>query len=430
MNNIISNRPIRVGIVGAKRGLSFASSAEFTGMELAAVCDNFPPYLKQAEEKFQVPAYENFDDFIKHDMDAVVIATPFHRHAPFAIRALKAGRHVLSETSCNITLAEGVELCRTVEETGLCYMLAENYCYYKSSMDMRKRYAEGQIGEIRYAEGEYNHPMDPVSGLRIAPGKNHWRAKIPPTYYNTHALAPLMYITDTLPVSVQALSIKCDRKGTFSLGDSGFISLCRMDNGAVFKLFGLSLPGHSVYYRLHGTRGAMETTRGPGYFGTGKVRVWLDEWLKKPEEETDAEFEPQWGEHGELAEKAGHGGGDFFTEYYFAEAIRTGISPYLDVYKGVSMSNVGILSWKSALQNGAPQLLPDFRDENVRKQYENDTDCPFSDVEGATLIPYHTGNKRDISQDDSCVENAKKAWAEASYSPQDIEKMLNESTSR
>ena len=32
--------------------------------------------------------------------------------------------------------------------------------------------------------------------------KKHWRNWIPSTYYCTHALAPLMYITDTMPLSV------------------------------------------------------------------------------------------------------------------------------------------------------------------------------------------------------------------------------------
>ena len=37
--------------------------------------------------------------------------------------------------------------------------------------------------------------------------------------------------------------------------------------------------------------------------------------------------------------KAGHGGGDFWTSFHFANAIRTGEQPYLDVYRGVTMSS-------------------------------------------------------------------------------------------
>ena len=56
--------------------------------------------------------------------------------------------------------------------------------------------------------------------------------------------------------------------------------------------------------------------------------------------------------------KSGHGGGDFWTTFHFAEAIRTGKPPFLDVYRGVAMSSVGILAWKSALPDGPPLTCP------------------------------------------------------------------------
>ncbi|MDP6984730.1 MAG: hypothetical protein QGG05_16770, partial [Candidatus Latescibacteria bacterium] len=94
--------------------------------------------------------------------------------------------------------------------------------------------------------------MSPEARLRISPGRKHWRAWIPSTYYCTHALAPLMYITDTMPVRVNALSIACEsiENEVAAVGDPGSVILCRMDNGAVFRLFGLILPGHSCWYRV------------------------------------------------------------------------------------------------------------------------------------------------------------------------------------
>ena len=67
-----------------------------------------------------------------------------------------------------------------------------------------------------------------------------------------------------------------------------------------------------------------------------------------------------------------HGGGDFFTSYHFAQAIRTGEPPFLDVYRAVSMSIVGVLAWRSALNDSEPLEVPDFRDEAARLRYEDD----------------------------------------------------------
>ena len=68
------------------------------------------------------------------------------------------------------------------------------------------------------------------------------------------------------PVKVNALSFSGNGSNALSVrrGDPGSVILCRMNNGAVFRIFGLTMPGHSNWYRVHGSRGAMETTRGPG----------------------------------------------------------------------------------------------------------------------------------------------------------------------
>ena len=362
------------------RGQSFAAGAtELVGMKLVALCDTWEERLKQAGKQYGVATYTDYDKFLEHDMDAVVLANYFHEHAPFAMKALAAGKHVISETSANATLAEGVALCRAVEKTGKIYMFAENYPYTKFHLEMRRLYRTGEIGRVTYAEGEYNHPMSSADRLAISPGRNHWRNWIPSTYYCTHGLAPLMYITDCRPVSVNALSIACPEVDatTARVADPGSVILCRMDNGAVFRIFGLLLPGHSNWTRIHGTTGAMEIVRGPGYFGTGQVRVWHDHWDCPAGTATDRQYVPDWPEHADLANRAGHGGGDFWTNFEFANAIRTGNPPYLDVYRGVAMSSVGILAWKSALENGAPFAVPDFRKENERRKFENDHWSPF-----------------------------------------------------
>lgn len=406
---------IKVGVIGVGRGMSFARGAASAGLELVAICDQWKEKLKEAGEKFNVKTYTDYDKFLKHDMDAVILANFFHEHAPFAIKALKAGKHVMSETACNSTLAEGAALCRAVEDSGLIYMLAENYPYTVFNQEMRRIYKSGEIGRVTYAEGEYNHPMAYDDILRISPGLNHWRRWCPSTYYCTHALAPLMYITETMPVSINALSIPNEERNrtTISIKDSGSVILCRMDNGAVFRLIQGGIAGHSNWYRVHGTTGAMENTRGPGYFGPGQVRVWHDDWDQKGNEPLERTYLPEWPEHGALAKKTGHGGGDFFTNFHFAQAIKTKKQPYLDVYKGVSMSSVGIIGWKSALEDGKPYEMPDFKKESDRKKIENDHWSPFPEHAGPGQPPVSILGKLESSPKN--IAYAKAVWKKNGY---------------
>ncbi len=410
---------IRVGVVGVGRGQSFAQGASAAvGMELVALCDIWEEKLREVGQRYGVATYTEYERFLEHDMDAVVLANYFHQHAPFAIRALQAGRHVMSETASNGTLAEGVALCRAVEQSGKTYMLAENYPYTAFNQEFRRLYRAGEIGQVLYAEGEYNHPMAAADRLRISPGMKHWRAWLPSTYYCTHALAPLVYITDTWPTQVNALSIACPAldEETVRVANPGSTILCRMDNGAVFRIFGLTLPGHSNWYRLHGERGAMELLRGAGYFGSGQIRVWHESWDLREGQESERIYTPDWPEHGDLARQAGHGGGDFWTCLHFANAIRSGQPPFLDVYRGVAMSSVGILAWKSALEEGRPVAVPDFRQEQSRRPYEDDHWSPWPEHAGPgqpppSILGFVEPNPRGQAL-------AQQVWTELGYPPE------------
>ena len=358
-------KEIRVGVIGVFRGMSFVANAALSGMKLVALCDNWEEKLNAVNVGENVARYTDYDEFLKHDMDAVILANYFHEHAPFALKAFKAGKHVMSECICNFTIAEGIELCEAVEDSGLIYMLAENYPYTKFNQELRRLYQSGELGKVTYAEGEYNHPMSAEEYKYYMPSQDHWRAWLPRGYYATHALAPLMYITELMPKSVVGLSVEAS--------EGGFASLVQMEEGAVFRLIGGGMPGHSNFYRIHGTRGAAEITRGPGYFGPEQIRVWHDHWDVPENTPIERVYVPSWPFNAEVANKAGHGGSDFWIDYYFAEAIRTNTQPFLDVYRGVAMSSVGILMNRSMKAGGAPQEVPDFRDKIARKPFKSDT---------------------------------------------------------
>lgn len=428
MQKTIPEGEIRVGVLGAFRGKSFADTAAASGMKLVAICDNFRHRLDEVCGELKVPGYEDFDEFIRQDFDAVVIAAPFHTHAYFAMRALKAGKHVLSETSCNITLAEGVELYRAAQETGLCYMLAENYCYTRFNQEFKRLYDAGEIGEVRYAEGEYNHPMPIDTSLWYAPGTKHWRNWLPGCYYNTHALAPLMYVTGTLPRAVSCTLIpSCESDSEeMAFKREAYVMLVQMDNGAMFRIYG-GVAGHSCAYSLHGTCGAMESSHGHGYFGPETVRVWHEPWDLKPGQVEEKVYWPNWVEHGDKADSTGHGGGDFFVELKFAEAIRTGVQPYLDAFHGITMTNVGILAWRSAHEGGRFVPVPDLRDPAAQEEMLKDRLSPFPaplpDMNWE-LMPESMLAPRKFTP--NIAERARVNWKKHGYTDEEIEELLNQ----
>ena len=202
---------LKIGIFGLRRGLDYLEAVQMNGFEVTAVCDADETRLAEAKKRLPGAAlYTDPESFLGHPMDAVFLANFFHQHAPWAVRFLEKGVHVLSECASNATMAQGVRLARAAEKSGAVYMLAENYPFMLFNREMKRVYEGGTLGRALYAEGEYNHPFDiynedNVRALRTY--TSHWRNWLPRTYYITHSLAPLMYATGAFPMRVSALPV-------------------------------------------------------------------------------------------------------------------------------------------------------------------------------------------------------------------------------
>jgi predicted dehydrogenase len=405
---------IRVGVVGVGRGSTFMRGASFAGMKLVALCDTWEEPLLKLGSDLSVATYTDYQKFLGHDMDAVVLANYFHEHAPFAIKALEAGKHVMSECAACHTLAEGVALIRAVEKSGLTYMFAENYPYMAYNQEMRRLYKKGTIGEFRYGEGEYVHPDPAEVKLARSCGRDHWRNWIPATYYCTHSIAPVMFITDTRPVSVSAFVIPYDSDDSSVTmharrGDVAAPMMLRMDNGAMMKSLHGGLRGHGNFVRIHGNRGLMENCR---HGDKQRMRIWREKWEKRKGEPTEIVYKPDFPMHHKKAMSTGHGGGDFFTNYHFAQAIRSGEQPYLNVYRGVTMSICGVQGWRSALADGASMPVPDFRQESARRKYAKDTWSPDPTRKGKKPPLSVLG---EITPSRKAMALARKIWKQQGY---------------
>ena len=411
-----AERPIRLGIVGVRRGSNYAQLGPKVGMELVALCDTWEERLRQVGDELGVATYTRFEDMLEHDLDAVMLANYFHQHAPLAIQALQAGKHVLSECAAAKTLGEAVALARAWEQSGCVYMFAENYPFSAYNQEMRRLYQGGEIGEVRFCEGEYIHPGPSDWSNSLSPGMNHWRNWLPSTYYCTHGLGPLMYVTDTMPVSVSAQSIPYPKdfrrqRMTTRRQDMAAVIVCRMDNGALATVNGIGLQGEGNWYRFHGTHGLMENCREYGRHGC--VRVVHERWDMEEGQVHEKIYEPEFPLARELAAQAGHGGGDFFIAHFFAEAIRTRQQPWMNVYRGLAMSMVGPQAWRSALDNGASYPIPDFSNETARAAYENDQWSPYPEDAGPGQPPPSIEGLYEPTPEQ--IAAARKVWREMGY---------------
>jgi predicted dehydrogenase len=363
--------PVRVGVLGLRRGADLARLAGEAGMRVVAVCDRDERRLRPVADRLGVAGYREVGPFLGHEMDAVILVNDFDRHAPVAVQALDRGLSVLSETAACRTLAEGVALVEAAERSAGVYMFAENYPYMPFTREMRRRYAAGDIGEVRYAEAEY---LDEPADLAAMVGdRGHWRARTPATYYCTHSLAPVAAVTGTRPVQVSGFvaptasgpeALERARRGR------GWAALLvvRLDNGALFKsLHGFLEAGQQSWVRIHGDRGLLENLR---HGDTRTLRAVWDAGEGERAEEVflpwPAEFPPT------TADPMGDGVAETLMLRDFAAAVRRREPPDQDVYFGVELSVTGIQAMRSSLAGSAPVEVPDLRRPEVRRAHAAD----------------------------------------------------------
>lgn len=413
-------KKLNIGVFGGYRGYTMMKVL-FThpAARLAAVCDKYEPLLDKVKAKAEelgteVACYNNFDDFMRHpDLDAVVLANYANEHAVYAVKCLKAGKHVLSEVLPCETMSQAVELIETVEETGLVYAYAENYCYMRHTFEMWKRYESGELGEVQYGEGEYVHDCSSIWPKITYGERDHWRNRMHPNFYCTHSLGPLIAITGLRPKSVIGFETK-PMQSLLELGGrhGAGIEMVTMENGAVFKSIhgALKREPSSVNYELYCEKGMMESGR---FSENKKFNLYKEgEELCKGEWE---KYDPDSAVAKDARDATGvstHGGSDFYPTHCFIEKILGGEDGKwsIDVYKAVDMGICGILAYRSVLAGNEPIPVPDLRNKNERDAYRNDHACTTPEVAGDQLLPVTSFPEYQDPLPDEVYDRVREKW--------------------
>ena len=390
---------IKIGVLGAGRGKAMMRYCVESGnAELVAVCDRYQPRLDEVRNTYgkgrDITYYTEFEDFLKHDMDLVVLANFATAHTPFAIRCMEAGKNVLSELLPVQTMKEAVE------RTGKRYFYAEDFCYFPITREMTRRYRAGELGEFLYGEGEYLHRATPEAWNRLTfANPDHWRNRMHAFFYCTHSLGPILHATGLRPKTVVGVEGPVTER-TRSFGKKGpafGVEMVTMENGGVLKsLHGIGVTRKSYFFSLMGSKGRLESARADtsdGYVGT--VYENLDPEIGTADP-TPHRTAPQDG-LSKQSDGFGHFGADYYMMYNIVMALRGNRrADTVDVYEALDMALPGLFAYRSVLNGGAPVAIPDLRDPAQREQWRNDVACCDPAVAGDQLWPSYSGGDPEI----------------------------------
>jgi len=345
--------------------------------------------------------FTHYEDVLKsRDIDAVAIFTQRWSHAPMALQALAAGKHVYCAVPAATTLDELHQLINAVRRTGLTYMLGETSLYYGARLFMKEKWNAGAFGRFVYGEGEYYHDM--THGFYEAfqhSGGVQWKAtaSYPPMLYPTHSVAMILSVTGACATSVSCLGYADHHPDkifdpAISLWKNSFSNqsaLFRTSDGGMlrineFRRIGQS-GGRSVRGSLYGTEGAFEEqTNGAVWtsrdmWGAESVEDLVkcggvhthEQWeAVKVDAALKGEFTSGFGlVHQKYRARLpaayklqpnGHEGSHQFLTDDFVTAVASGRIPSCSIWDAARFNAPGIVAHESALREGESLVVPDF----------------------------------------------------------------------
>lgn len=149
-------------------------------VEVGYICEVDENVLNRTIEKIKSltgkapKAYKDVRKLLEEkDLDALVVAAPDHWHAPAALLALKAGKHVYVEKPCCHSPEEGDILVKAASKYNKHVQMGNQRRSWPGVNEAIKELANGTIGRVYYAKGWYTNRRKPIGiGKVVAPPSN------------------------------------------------------------------------------------------------------------------------------------------------------------------------------------------------------------------------------------------------------------------
>jgi predicted dehydrogenase len=169
-NERFSNRPVKAGIIGCgDEGGVLVGEHNPNYLHFVAYSDIRPSNRRRifageptgprkgfnrlygTEAERQLRRYDNYQDLLAdRDVEMVVIALPLNLHAPVAIDALRAGKHVLCEKLMAWNIRQCKDMIRVAEQTDKLLAIGHQRHYSMLYAHALEVFNSGVLGDVRY----------------------------------------------------------------------------------------------------------------------------------------------------------------------------------------------------------------------------------------------------------------------------------------
>lgn len=195
---IVEQKKLNIAVVGLSFGGSFVPIyKEHPAVGKVGLCDWNRELMGKFSEKYDLPdQYASLDEILNDpSIDAVHLVTPIPQHAEQIIQVLEAGKDCACTVPMAISHADVERIAETVRRTGRKFMLMETTLYTYQFFYIRHMLERGEMGKIQFLRGSHYQDM--------TNWPSYWEG-LPPFWYGTHALSPMIVLAGGKVKSVMA----------------------------------------------------------------------------------------------------------------------------------------------------------------------------------------------------------------------------------
>lgn len=249
----MSNKPIQLGIIGAGNigNVHIEAFKQLPGVHIIAVTDVYLPIAAQRAAENQIDkVYPDAQRLLEDpQIDAVVIAVSNEWHAPLAVQALEAGKHVLLEKPMALNVESAKPIVDAERKSGKIVMIPHQMRWESISMQVKEQVDKGALGSIYHAKANWTR-------RKGIPGWGTWFTQMdksgggPLIDIGVHMLDLTLYLMgNPKPISVYGATYsefgphkrgignwgKPDWNGLYNVEDFA-TALIKLENGATLAL--------------------------------------------------------------------------------------------------------------------------------------------------------------------------------------------------
>ena len=363
---------LRVGVIGlgwpGQQHLEAYLGRE--DVDVAGVSDLNAELAERVRTRLGIraPLYADYREMLAADVDAVSICTPNFLHAPMAIDALDAGKHVLLEKPLANTLAEGERIAEKVRSSDRKFMMAFNNRYRRDSRVLKRQIEAGVLGDIYYAKtGWLRREWNPiVRGWFTSREKSGGGPLID---LGVHMLdLTLWFMGNPRPVSVSGSVYS--KFGEYMRPKIGYVDVedlaaafIKLDNGGtiVMDVSWLSFIEHPdyVYSQLFGSKGGAKIER---YSSANDLRIYTNQdgipLVQQPTFDAyEMQGQPLFMTHDSFKNEIAH----------FVESVRDGTPPEATITHGLDILRILDAIYRSAETGREVHLSADPEAEHLSR---------------------------------------------------------------